>query len=501
MTQRSILLVFILVAISSITQAQIVDNVITIDEVSSSGKSVYINKGSIGKIGDNDYGVLLKKTTLSEHDSRIVFKPVAKLRAVKVYDHFSVWVVFKTYISSEITKGNKLLLFSESELLQGRSDLSYKRTKLITKDGRAQEVKDFLLEGDELSKKEKDYKIISTAHKREKHFDKDIDLIDIDKWEQADGDKLFASGIYRSPHAKDFGERKRVHTFEKMVVSFLNKYNDPTFNYKDLYNLNSEGRADLGMSDTIYGSYLDKYQNNVQDKADKEEKYFSELQKKGESWSAEYSDTELSEMLNNISIVKERERRRTLVSFKYDKQIYASAGLNLISNENINDSTTTEQNKYDIEIGYETFLFKKIQSLKSFTFQASARRAQDSYYGGTLNVAQTEYSFAGHLNWYPFYNPTVVDANIVFFGALFRYGLATARNDATNETGNYQIFTLPGFRTGIKYNFKNSIGIRLVGSYESIRSERIIKSVDSGTLPDRAFYKEAKISFGISRFY
>jgi hypothetical protein len=487
--------------LSTIGHAQILDSMVTIDEVSSTGKSVYLNKGLLGKIGDNDYGVLLKKEALSETDSRVIFKPVAKLRAVKVFDHFSVWVVFKSYLPEEILKGNSLFLFSESELLEGRSDLTYKRTKLVTRDGRSQEVKDFLLEGDELSKKEKDYKIIGSAHKTEKHFNKDIDLIDIDRWEQGDDNKLFASGIYRSPYAQEFSERKRVHTFEKMVVNFLNKYNDPTFNFNDVYNFDSKGRADLGMSNTVYGSYLDKYRAHVQRKADREESYFKELKSKGENWSSEYTDTELSEMLNNVSIIKERERRRALVSFKFNNQIYASSGLNLINNDNVNDTETKESSKYDIELGYESFLFKKVRSLKTFTLQVSGRRAQDSYYGGSLNVAQTEYSLAGHLNWYPFYDATVVDANIVFFGALFRYGMATARNNSTGENGNYQVFTLPGFRAGVKYNFKNSIGVRLVGSYESIRSERIVKSADNGTLPDRAFYKEGKISFGISRFY
>lgn len=479
----------------------VLDNIVRIEEMSSSGKTIYIDKGSTEGILENEFGILVKKILLDNDEKSTIFKPVAKIRAIKAYDHYSVWLIYKTYIPNEIVKKSELFLFSESKLLKGRTDLTYKRTKLITKEGRVQEVKDFLLEGDELAKKNQDYKIISKAHSKEKHFDKDIDLIDIDQWEEGTDDKYFANGIYRSPYAKDFSKRKRVHTFEKMVVAFLNKYNDPNFNFNETYNLGVNNKPKSIINRSIYQSYIDQYEQFVQNKIDKEEKFLMDYRKKGDAWSESYSDSELSEMLNNLSIVRERERRRTLVTSSFENVFYFSMGLNLLDNENLNDNETTESNKYDFELGYEHFPFKLSRKLKDFTFQYSFRRAQDAYFGGLLNVRQTEYSFAGHLNWYPYYKPTVINANILYFGIYTRFGLATASNDSTDEKGNYQLFTLPGFRTGIKYNFDNSFGLRMTASYENIRTERLVRSSDSGTLPDRTFYREGKISFGISRFY
>ena len=492
-----------LVCLSLLTHAvngAIVDNVVRIKEISSSGKTLYLDKGSLGDIQNNDYGVLVKRVKSTNSKFKDTYKPVANLRAIKVFENYSVWVIFKTFDKDEVVKDQNLLLFSESRLLEGKTDLKMKRTKLVTGKNHRKEIKDFLLEGDELAKVDKKYDVIEKPHDKEKHFDVAVDLIDVDQWDVEEG-RAFSQGIYRSPYAKDFSQRKRVHAFEKMVVAHLNKLNDTNINYKDLYNLKSNNKPGLGMVDTIVGSYKDQMERVEKDRADREREYVQHIKNKGDAWSKEYTDSELSHMIENLSLVKERERRLRIVAFKYTYQMYASAGLNLLNNENTNDVTTTEDTKYDVEFGYEYFAFRDSNRLKKFSLQVSGRRAQDAYFGGTLNIAQTEYSLAGHLNWYPFYDPTTIEANIIYVGLLLRYGIGIASNYGTGENGNYQLYTFPGVRVGIKYNFRSGIGIKLTGSYEDIQAERTIKDFDDGTLPNRSFYQEAKFSLGISKYF
>jgi hypothetical protein len=477
------------------------DYIVDIRQVSTSGKTIVIDSGHVGEIGPNDYGVLLKKQVYD--DGRTLFLPVAKLRAIKVYASESIWVIYKTFMRKEVKAGLGLFLFSETALLRGRTELSVKRTKLVTANGESQEVKDFLLEGDRLRKKSAKYSVISRTHKKDAKFDKDIELIDVEKWDKSfHENKLYASGLYRSPYAKEFNERRKVHTFEKMVVAFLNKYNSPSYDYDAFYAEQKRSRfADELPENTIFQSYKNSYDSEVRNRAAKEDKFYANIIKKGDAWSDDYSDEELSELVNNLSIVKERRRRQKLLAFKYNYQIYSSLGLNLLNNENTGDRDTTEPSKYDFELAWEGYLFKKLQDLKKFTLEVSLRRAQDAYNGGALNVRSLSYSMALHVNWYPYYGPNIMERNIVYVGLLARYGFAKLSNDTAGEVGNYQLSSFPGVRGGVKYNFDNSFGVRITMAFENITVERIVRSADQGNLPDRANYYDGKIGFGLSKFY
>lgn len=476
------------------------DDIVRVKRVSSSGKTIYLNRGKFDDVKKGDFGVLLFKKKVDNEKN--IYVPLAKIKNIKIYDRESVWVIYKTFVEGVLEERKKYIFLGESRLLKGRKDLKIKRTSVVTSKKRKEEVEDFMLEGDSLAKKTDDYTILARPHKKEKHFDSDVDLIDIDEWENRLGDnKLFVSGIYRSPYAEEFSQRKRVQSFEKMVVAYLNKYNDPDFEYEKFYK--EQKRSDGGyLSGTsFFGGYKDRYEEKMINEDRKKKELLSQLRKKGDAWSEDYTDDQLSELLQTMSSIKEKDRRSNLLAFKFDYQGFVSFGVNLLNNENIEDSETTQQSKYDFELGLESYFFKELKSLKKFTVEFSARRAEDAYFGGDLNVRSTEYSLAGHINWYPFRRPSTINSNIVYFGFLTRYGFARLSNITADEIGNYQVFTLPGFRLGLKYNMDNSYGFRANFGYENIRSERIVRNDDAGTLPNRASYKEAKISLGISKFY
>lgn len=479
------------------------DYMVSIQQVSKSRKTISVNTGFASKIVENDYGVLVKKESKSTKEA--LYKPVAKVRVIKVYSGSSIWIAYKTFMPEEIKAGNRLFLFSESAFLEGRrKQLDTKRTKLITKEGKPAEVKDFLLEGDNLAKKDDQYQVLAKPLKKEVHFDKEVDLVDIDKWEkQPDTEKYYMQGIYRSPYAKDFAKRKRVHTFEKMVVALLNKYNNPTFEYDEFYR---EQRRDGGSGDdfqsrSAFTNFMDSYEKRLANRQAKTEKFMQQLEDKGDAWSSDYSDEELSEVLNNISIAQERQRRKKLIAFKYNYQLAAAMHLNLLNNENTNDPRTSEHNKYDIDVAWEGYYFKKLQALEQFTLELSARRSQDGLYTGDANVKTTEYSGALHLNWYPYHLPNMVGVNIPYIGVLVRAGFATLYSTYLGEQGNYQVIGFPGFRGGIKYNFKNSYGIRFTGTFERIRFERLVRSDDAGVLPNRVYHLDGKLGIGITKFF
>lgn len=475
------------------------DATVKVVDVSKSGKTFYLNKGSNSIIKDDDFGVLVKKVKIAPE--KFVYRPVAKIKAVRVFGTDSIWISYKEFIKGEIKKGNKLLLFSETKLLQGKTKLRFSRTNLVVNKNQENEVADFLLEGDSLAKKKDDYKVLDVGHKKDKDYKTDINLVDLSKYDNRVSDgRLYIEGIYQSPHSEDFAQRIRVQSFEKMVVAILNKYNDPTYNYETFYKEQERGETGIVPEKQIYSDLRETIDYDYNQKVKQQEQFYRSFKKKGELWSEDFSDQELSEMLTNLSVAQEAERRQSLSLYKYNYQYYLSLGMNLINNENLKDYETTEQSKYDTEFSIEGYFFKTFESLKRYTFEVSARRAKDAYYGGTLNVKSTEYSMAGHFNWYPFALPSSLEKNIVYLGMHFRYGLARLSNIGTGEEGNYQVSSVPGFRAGLKYNFKNSFGFRMFMNYERIKSNRIENS-GLGNMPDRAFYTEGKLAFSLSKLF
>tara|TARA_Y100000768_G_C23991469_1_gene694000 strand:+ start:13892 stop:15364 length:1473 start_codon:yes stop_codon:yes gene_type:complete len=482
-----------------------IDNfIVEIKQVSSSGRTLYLESGYSNNIGNEDYGILVKKVSYNKNNKEFIYKPVAKLKAIKVFLDDSLWVAYKVFLPEELKEKNRLFLFSETAMLSGRRmKFTSARTKLVTNNDAAAETKDFLLEGDSLARKKKNYQVIEKTHKAEKHFENDLDFIDIERWEQKlDGDRLYADGIYRSPYAEEFSERHKVHTFEKMVVAFLRKYNDPNFDFDEFYaEQKRTGNVDEMQDRLMYKNVAKKYDERVLNRTAKEEKFLENVRSKGDAWSSDYSDEELSELLNNLSVVKERRRRALLKGYKYNYQLFASVGRNLVNNENTNDFETTEQNKYDFEIAAEGYFFKKFTQLQRVTMEASVRRAKDGFYTGEVNASSLSLSGALHLNWYPFELPHMQEVNILYVGTFFRYGLSRLKINPSDEEGNYQIYSFPGIRGGLKYNFSNSYGLRITAAYEEIRAERVVRNFDDGFLPDRARYIDAKLAIGLSKFF
>ncbi|MBT4792049.1 MAG: hypothetical protein HON90_10795, partial [Halobacteriovoraceae bacterium] len=411
-------------------------------------------------------------------------------------------MVYKLHDASSILNGERFILLSETQMLQGRAKLTVKRKTIVTGDNVNAEVKDSLLQGDTLAKKQFNYTVIESPHASEKHYDHDIELLDIDKWESHLGDdKLYANGLYSSPHGKEFSKRKRVQTFNKMVISFLQKYNNPQFDRKEFYKEQERGGLGYLGKSGLQPNYKKSKENSRELHTQEEAKLYDKIVNEGGTWSAKYNDRQLAQMLNKYSLVREKERRNNLLAHDFDYQAFVGFGLNLINNENINDAETTQQSRYDIELGLEYYFFRNYDRLKYFTMEFSGRKANDAYFGGELNVRSTEYSLATHLNWYPFRQPHAINVNIVYIGILFRYGIASLSNVSTGEVGNYQIFTFPGLRAGLKYNFNNSFGLRVTGGFENIISERVVRDDDLGTLPNRTNYLEAKIGVSLSKFF
>lgn len=489
-----------------------VDQIVRIGAASSSGKTLSLDRGYDDMVKDGDYGYLFGQFLIPLKEGkgkRKVFKPVARLKAIKVYSNSSLWVVFEAYHPASLRPGRQnktpLLLLSESAMLNGRRELEINRKVIIDhpKNIRGTLKANLKDNGDELVEKQGYHGGEDLHDGTVAQEEADITLLDIEQWkDEGFPGEVDNVGFYKSPHAKDFSERIRIQRFEKMSAMFMKKYNDPNFTMRGLY---EEQERDPNVSELQSGILGGNYHDGVlmRRKLDqrKKDEVYADLMAKGEAWSADYSDEELSEMLYNIGVLREKDRRREIGAEVFDYQLFGSFGFNLLNNENLEDKENTQPAKREFAFGLEWFLFKEIESLKAFSLEGSFRRSQDGFTTGDYNAIGLDYSAAMSLNWYPFRASNSIGKNIVYVGAHFRYGFGSYEIESLEEKGNYQIFSFPGLSAGVKYNFSNGYGARLSASFENITGDRTIKTVDDGELPDRINYLDGKISIGLSRFF
>lgn len=495
---RSILLIlFIFISFNAFSSSKLVK----ILKVSDSKKSLIIDQGSNHKVIDDDYAVLLGQKNIN---STKVLRPIAKLRSVKTYQQTSTWIVLNVYESQMIKSGNKFLLIKESDLLNGRTNLKIKRSEIVTKEKPSVEVIDFLKEdGQEIAVKSKDYYEERKLHDKTKFQSSHVNLVDVSIWNESEKDDHFKKiSIYKSSYAKEFSDRKRIGTFEKMLVNYIERANDPNFNFDKFY---QEQERTSNVPEVQASLVQDNYktQSDARIKSEKIslDNVANKIAKQGDGWSDSYSDEELTELINNVGKIREKQRRVDVLGFKYKYQLYFSSGLSIVDNQLLNNSQNLQNNKTSFELSSEFYVLKNIEALKNFTFEFSGRSNRDGLRVGDFNAKFNEISGAAHINWYPFHNPYLLDQNIVYLGILFRGGVGSLLIDSENEQSTYQVSALPGFRVGLKYNFYNGIGVRLTGSYENITLDRVENQTGGNNLGGREKYVDVKLNFGVSKFF
>ncbi|MBT4792431.1 MAG: hypothetical protein HON90_12740, partial [Halobacteriovoraceae bacterium] len=91
MTLRVLLICYIL---SFVTSLSAVGNTTTkILLISKSGQTIYLDKGQFDLIGKDDFGFLVKPTLVKQN--KYLYKPVAEIKLVKLYEKESIWMVYK----------------------------------------------------------------------------------------------------------------------------------------------------------------------------------------------------------------------------------------------------------------------------------------------------------------------------------------------------------------------------------------------------------------------
>ena len=466
---------------------------------SASGKTVVFNLGGLDGIRSGDYAVVVKQIHSPEtRDLRLV--PVAKARNIKMTTDSSVWILYKVYDQDLLVPGDKFLVLSESHVLSGRKTPTLGRITVVNDKKKFIEQRNDAVTDDmhRLSKLGHKYEQMEHAHDSHIISDTDADLIDLEVWNENFG-SMYRSSLYKSANKEEFRRQLRLATFEKLITAYLQKVNDPDFNYDTFYEKQRKTEfANEFVANGKYDNEYNKFLRKESAKSSVDAKLYRTILEKGESWSEDYSDEELKQVLSQVSVLQEKDRRVKVISKPSRFALTFEYGLNLTDAQTSSDPLYQRDSRHSKELDFEIVPFLKHETLERFTLDGTFRLNYTAFEAGGFNADLNEYSLSLGTNWYPIYAPYVVESPIVYLGTYIRSGFASANSPTPDETANYTVISFPGFRAGFKYYMRNRVGIRIQASMETIKIERYEASKLGSVLPDRASLAEAKFGVGLA---
>jgi hypothetical protein len=465
---------------------------------SSSGRTVVFNLGSLDGIRSEDHAVIIKQISDSS-SSGLRSLPAARAKIVKTTSTQSILILYQVFDQELLVNGQKYVLLTESNLLKGQNIPSVKRTTIIAPQGEASAIVKSAVadEQDRLAKKADEYQITDRPHEKEFRSDKDFDLIDLEQWEKNKGSR-YRTALYKSSNKEEFRKGYRLEAFERIVTAYLARVNDPGFDYDKFYaeqmqEISSNRPKTKSSFNSLYGDFLNKQsQQEVQDA-----KIYRAILEKGESWSEDFSDEELRKVLNNVSVLQEQGRRKLIASKPLPYNLSFDYGKPSDAQTNA-DSTYRRNNLSDFAADFEMMPFNKLESLESFTFNFTLRKTNSAFSNEGSNLDFDNLSASLGANWYVFQTPYLIEEPLFFIGTYLRSGLATVSSPVTGQEAKYSAFGFPGFRTGLRYMFKNNVGLRIVASMESLKLERTQANTLGSSLPGSKSLLESKLALGLS---
>jgi hypothetical protein len=302
--------------------------------------------------------------------------------------------------------------------------------------------------------------------------------------------------LYRSPHENDFEEKVRIETFEKIVTSYLNRVNEPNFNYDKFY---EEQRKSISANEFSLKSSTDnEYQSYIHDQKSKDAQSlklrYAALQK-GSTWSEDFSDEELKVVLKEVSEIQESDRRVLLQTDPKNVSAYFTLGLNLTDDQSARDTSHRQSRQYSLETEIELQPLPLNQTLKRFSLGGLLRYGLGASSFSGKNTDREDLSLGAALNWYPFYLPSDKEVPAYFIGTSVRAGTSNLETPSIGEKGQYSLTSFPSLRVGMKYTMPFDMGMRFSFELEKLNLNRYSKNASAVSVQSEEFSQwEGKIN-------
>lgn len=468
-------------------------------DTSASGRTLVLNIGAREGFSHQDRGTLLG---VYKRENIRQFVPLALVKVVSVGESDSIVYAEKIYRKNTLHKGGRYLFLSMKDLLAGRREYQARRKKMLAPSKAIYKTKEEYLNhlGNDQTHLDQ-YTEGRKLHESYKWSDDytDFELADFAQWVENDPGIFSQKDIFKSSPNFEFIQGKRVETYEKMVLAYLQKVNDPS--YMDEMEYAKRMRQNIGMIDS---KEFYQYQDQGKKKWDNahKKKEVQALLETGARWSENMNDEDISTLISQEGVYSEIHKQEDIFLSRYHVQLALGFGLNLINNENREDFRNSRPRKTNLDLGAEWFAFRKAQRfLRRFSLKLGARLSYDALSQGSLNALSTEQSLELGGNWYPFKPVGSVKKIIFYLGSSLRVGFSKLEMlEPVPENGNYRMLGLGG-KLGAQYHWFNGWGMKLESSLERLYLTQSNNSDPDGFLAKKINYPNWNLGMAITYLF
>ena len=432
-------------------------------EVSPSGRSIIVDRGSFDGIKVGDMGrFLIQSGTMAKPQ----LGQVARAEAVKVLDDRSYWYLYDLFNRKPIEKDGNLLFALAPDLASGRRPFKTLKT-LKAKDPTSVVTAADAVPGEvrpEVESMKNNFIEQILIDDNQIPLDHDIRTVEVNPWTKAENPE-FVEAFTEQMEAIDLDQLESVVETSQLRDREVIKIADAIID-------GTETKIN-GLTEGLPGLYAEQARddnrefqrrislNSVYDQA-KEDSRKAELihprvakkiQAGGQFWSVDMTDDQLRRYFVQSGLEAEHQRIELGLKTKPAHEILIRLNYGLTANTSSDDPNNQAPGS-TANIAYEWHLMKTSPNLINWTIDLGFEYGQGRYDLGGTNVRTSESGFRLGFNYYFVNHPSTVKRYVWYTGTSFKYSSATVTAQSLSKEYDYTLMGFPSAYLGVKYRWR-----------------------------------------------
>lgn len=436
-------------------------------EMSSSEKSIVIDRGALEKYDEGTYAKFFVQT--GDADFPKIFL-VAEGKLVKSFPRKSYWYLSLVHLPKLVHTGGHLLVLTSSVVTNGRP-MKVKQRHVVLPPDQYASADEYLEQNkhnvpDRLLKNSAGYEGSDEFYETKKVPQADLQIQTYEKMKKLAGTKF--SDDYGDETEERFfiGNREvkigdiKNNEDKKLLDSIALGYQEKTNSQK--YSLSNglyknqkkiPGSREFNEQTTVMSVY-DEAREEKRLRATISPKATAKILRNGPAWSEDMDDVALRRYFIHTGLEHE-ERRRELVLNELDGN-----EIMLHYSGSVSDHTSPlDQNYrslgYMLGLGYDLHLSRTSKNLKDWSLQFVLEIGVSDYDIGEQNARGQEGYYGAYLNYYLVNNPLTLNSFIWLAGIGLKAGSVKMQSRELSKEYSYQALALPAMQLMTKYRFRS----------------------------------------------
>ncbi len=488
---------------------------VKIERISSSGRSLIINRGSLEGLR---VGQLARLYQDAEADGgeldEAAYPYVAEAEIIKVHRNYSFWLLREVALESALRPGETLLALRRTSPFGG----TYRNRHTVRvglADGQnpdlvSDRAEEYIAEEGELVDTR------SQGEQGEYHLQTQARTAwqsqgaEFDEEYQAEHPVFFTGPARPPPHLDQLKSEHEKALWRYTAQSSVDKVNRLPLGLKNYYNdfLQTARAVEDSGTHSFSTPRRDSGKNGRRGMA---LEAIEQIESQGLTFSADMNDEELRRFFVDSGIKAELERQRqvffrkggTEVGFHYDSSLsqHAAGG-----------ESGEQGGGQSFSVGLEYPLGNSIAVLRDYSVRGSVFMGSNVYSVGVANAAFSELSWGVHGRWYFLNPPNSIKSLMPYVGAGWRWGQAAVAGSVPSSVPsslNYFFLALPSVQLGAKYRFREGdeeeylrgfgLGLNIQIQYEKMTLRSL--EVSREDIDTELNLNQLNLGFGVSLYF